>query len=112
MDWRRAGPSGSAAMDTLNGKGAVVTGGASGIGLATAKVLAAKGARVVLADIEPEALEAAVSGLRADGADAHGLLGAVRSLEAVEAMADAAFAAVGKVHVVFNNAGIAVGGPV
>jgi len=99
-------------MDTLNGKGAVVTGGASGIGLATAKVLASKGAKVVLADIEQGALDAAVEGLRAGGADAHGVVCDVRSLEAVQAMADAAFDAVGKVHVVFNNAGIAVGGPV
>ena len=99
-------------MDTLNGKGAVVTGGASGIGLATAKVLASKGAKVVLADIEQGALDRAVADLRADGAEAHGVICDVRSLEAVEALADAAFDALGQVHVVFNNAGIAVGGPI
>ena len=99
-------------MDTLNGKGAVVTGGASGIGLATAKVLASKGAKVVLADIEQGALDRAVADLRADGAEAHGVICDVRSLEAVEALADAAFDALGQVHIVFNNAGIAVGGPI
>jgi NAD(P)-dependent dehydrogenase (short-subunit alcohol dehydrogenase family) len=99
-------------VETLNGKGAVITGGASGIGLATAKVLAAKGAKLVLADIEQEALDTAVAGLRAGGAEAHGVVCDVRSLSEVQAMADAAFGAVGKVHVVFNNAGIAVGGPV
>jgi NAD(P)-dependent dehydrogenase (short-subunit alcohol dehydrogenase family) len=99
-------------METLNGKGAVVTGGASGIGLATAKVLAAKGAKVVLADIEQGALDTAVEGLRASGAEAHGVVCDVRSLEAVQALADASFDALGNVHVVFNNAGIAVGGPV
>ena len=99
-------------MDTLNGKGAVVTGGASGIGLATAKVLASKGAKVVLADIEQDALDRAVREVQAQGAEAHGVVCDVRSLEAVQAMADAAFDALGKVHVVFNNAGIAVGGPI
>ena len=99
-------------MDTLQGKGAVITGGASGIGLATAKVLAGKGARIVLADVEEQALDAAVQGLRNSGADAHGVVCDVRSLDAVNALADAAFSAVGAVHVVFNNAGIAVGGPV
>ena len=99
-------------MDTLNGKGAVVTGGASGIGLATAKVLASKGARLVLADVEEKALDAAVGELRASGAEAHGVVCDVRTLDAVQAMADAAFDALGTVHVVFNNAGIAVGGPI
>jgi NAD(P)-dependent dehydrogenase (short-subunit alcohol dehydrogenase family) len=99
-------------MDTLNGKGAVVTGGASGIGLATAKVLASKGAKVVLADIEQKALDRAVREVQAQGVEAHGVVCDVRSLEAVQAMADAAFDALGQVHVVFNNAGIAVGGPI
>lgn len=99
-------------MDTLNGKGAVITGGASGIGYATAEVLAAKGARVVLADIEQQALDDAVARLRDGGAEAHGVVCDVRSLDAVVALADASFEALGNVHVVFNNAGIAVGGPI
>jgi NAD(P)-dependent dehydrogenase (short-subunit alcohol dehydrogenase family) len=99
-------------MDTLSGKGAVITGGASGIGLATAKVLAGKGAKLVLADIEQAALDRAVQELRDGGAQAHGVVCDVRSLDDVNAMADAAFSALGNVHVVFNNAGIAVGGPV
>jgi NAD(P)-dependent dehydrogenase (short-subunit alcohol dehydrogenase family) len=99
-------------VETLNGKGAVVTGGASGIGLATARVLGGRGARLVLADIEQGALDVAVEGLRADGIEAHGVVCDVRSLDQVTAMADAAFDALGTVHIVFNNAGIAVGGPV
>jgi NAD(P)-dependent dehydrogenase (short-subunit alcohol dehydrogenase family) len=99
-------------VDTLTGKGAVVTGGASGIGLATARVLGARGARLVLADVEPAALDGAVEELRAAGVEAHGVVCDVRSLAEVSAMADAAFDALGAVHVVFNNAGVAVGGPV
>jgi NAD(P)-dependent dehydrogenase (short-subunit alcohol dehydrogenase family) len=99
-------------VDTLKGKGAVITGGASGIGLATAKVLGARGAKVVLADIEQGTLDTAVQGLRDAGTEAHGVVCDVRSLDAVQAMADAAFDALGAVHVVFNNAGVAVGGPI
>jgi NAD(P)-dependent dehydrogenase (short-subunit alcohol dehydrogenase family) len=99
-------------VETLNGKGAVVTGGASGIGLATARVLGGRGARLVLADVEQDALDAAVEGLRSEGIEAHGVICDVRSLDQVSAMADAAFDALGAVHIVFNNAGIAVGGPV
>ena len=72
----------------------------------------AKGAKLVLADVEERALDAAVQGLRDGGAEAHGVVCDVRSLDAVNALADASFSAVGGVHVVFNNAGIAVGGPV
>src|SRR5262245_7374440 len=99
-------------MDTLECKGAVVTGGASGIGLATARQLGRHGARLVLADVEASALTTAVEQLRGEGIDAHGVVCDVRSLDAVEAMADEAFARLGRVHVVFNNAGVAVGGPV
>lgn len=99
-------------MQQLDGKGAVITGGASGIGFATAEILAAKGAKVVLADIEEAALEAAVRNLRDAGADAYGVACDVRSLDAVESLADAAFRELGGVHIVFNNAGVAVVGPV
>ncbi|MFV0309968.1 MAG: SDR family NAD(P)-dependent oxidoreductase [Desertimonas sp.] len=99
-------------MHDLNAKGAVITGGASGIGYATAEVLAAKGARLVLADIEPGALDVAVERLRAQGATAHGVVCDVRSLDDVNRLADESFEALGNVHVVFNNAGVAVGGPI
>lgn len=98
-------------MDDFQGKGAVITGGASGIGLATARQLGARGARIVLADIEAGALDAAVSQLRGQGVDAHGVTCDVRALDQVESLADAAFE-LGPVDVVFNNAGVAVGGPV
>jgi NAD(P)-dependent dehydrogenase (short-subunit alcohol dehydrogenase family) len=99
-------------MDTLQEKGAVVTGGASGIGLATARALGQHGARVVIADVEAAALSAAVDDLRAEGIEAHGVVCDVRSRDAVEALADKAFGVLGGVHVVFNNAGVAVGGPI
>jgi NAD(P)-dependent dehydrogenase (short-subunit alcohol dehydrogenase family) len=99
-------------MQTLDGRGAVVTGGASGIGLATARELGARGVRVVLADIEVSALEAAATALRAEGIDAHGVLCDVTRLDQVAHLADEAFALLGAVHIVFNNAGIALSGPV
>src|SRR2546423_9320196 len=99
-------------METLEGRGAVVTGGASGIGFARGEELGRRGARVVLADIEAAALEPAVERLRAAGTEAHGVVCDVTSADAVNALADEAFSRLGAVHVVFNNAGVAVAGPV
>jgi NAD(P)-dependent dehydrogenase (short-subunit alcohol dehydrogenase family) len=99
-------------MEDVRGAGAVITGGASGIGLATARELGRAGAHVLVADIEPAALDAAVTGLRGQGIEAHGAVCDVRSLAAVQALADTAFATLPDVRVLFNNAGIAVGGPI
>ena len=99
-------------MHTFEGKGAVVTGGASGIGFATAKQLGARGARIVLADVDGVALETAVAQMRAAGITADGVVCDVSSLESVQALADESFRRLGAVHLVFNNAGIAVGGPI
>jgi NAD(P)-dependent dehydrogenase (short-subunit alcohol dehydrogenase family) len=99
-------------MDSVRNKGAVITGGASGIGFATAKNLGARGARIVLADIDASALDAACGELRTTGIEAHGVRCDVSSKADVDALADAAFERLGAVHIVFNNAGVAVGGPI
>jgi NAD(P)-dependent dehydrogenase (short-subunit alcohol dehydrogenase family) len=96
----------------IQDRGAVITGGASGIGFATASELGRRGARVMLADIEAEALDRAVAALRSSGVVAHGVVCDVASLASVEALADEAFDRLGEVHIVFNNAGVAVGGPI
>ena len=93
-------------MDDLRGKVAVVTGGAGGIGKALAVRFAAEGMRLVLADVEQGALDATVAELRAGGADAIGVVTDVTSYPSVEALADAAYAAHGAVHVLCNNAGV------
>ena len=95
-------------MDDFRGKAAVVTGAASGIGLGLARRFAAEGMRVVLADVEEQALDAAVAELRAAGGDAIGVAADVSSPDSVEALAREAVRACGAVHVVCNNAGVAV----
>ena len=96
-------------MRDLAGKAAFVTGGASGIGLALGRALAEAGMRVMLADIETGALEAAVAVLRETGAEVRGVRCDVVDAASVEAAAAAAFAAFGKVHLVCNNAGVGGG---
>ncbi len=93
-------------MEQLAGRTAVITGGASGIGLATARLLAAEGMHLVLADIEDGPLQVVASELGALGVRTD-----VSKRSDVQALADAAFAHKGEVAVVFNNAGVAVGGP-
>jgi NAD(P)-dependent dehydrogenase (short-subunit alcohol dehydrogenase family) len=99
-------------MKDLRGKVAVITGGASGIGFASAEALAREGAKLVLADVEAEALEAAAAKLRAAGADAIGVVTDVTDRQALEALADATWKHYGRADVVFNNAGVAVAGSV
>jgi NAD(P)-dependent dehydrogenase (short-subunit alcohol dehydrogenase family) len=99
-------------VEDFKGRAAVITGGAGGIGFATAREFARRGARIMLSDIDQAALGEAVANLRTDGVDAHGVLCDVRKLDDVEQLADEAFRVFGDVHVVFNNAGIAYAGPI
>lgn len=97
-------------MEDLTGKVAVVTGAASGIGLALASTFAADGMKVVLADIEGDALETAAAGLP-DGTEHLSVVCDVSDASQVEALRDAAVERFGTVHVLCNNAGVAAGRP-
>jgi NAD(P)-dependent dehydrogenase (short-subunit alcohol dehydrogenase family) len=96
-------------MRELSGKTAFVTGGASGIGLALGRAFAQAGMKVMLADIEAEALAAAVNSLRVIGLDIRGVSCDVADAASVARAAQATFEAFGNVHVVCNNAGVAGG---
>ena len=93
----------------LDGKTAVITGGASGIGFATARQLAASGANLVLGDIEEGPLEQAVQQLRDTGAKVIGVPTDVAREDDVVALRDAAVHEFGGAHVIFNNAGVGAG---
>ena len=97
-------------MQDLAGKTAFVTGGAGGIGLALARAFAQAGMKVMLADIEPDALQAAVKSLQEISPDIRGTVCDVTDAASVERAAQATFDAFGHVHVVCNNAGVAAGG--
>jgi NAD(P)-dependent dehydrogenase (short-subunit alcohol dehydrogenase family) len=93
-------------MDTFAGRTAVITGGASGIGYAMAKRFAAEGMNLVLGDIEAEALAMAEAAFLAEGAKVLAVRTNVGKPESVEALAEAAYARFGAVHVLCNNAGV------
>ena len=99
-------------MKDLNGRTAVITGAASGIGLELAKQFGAAGMNLVLADIEQPALDDAAAALSDAGYQvlAHEL--DVRSHEQIIELEQAARAAFGNVHLLCNNAGVGAGGPI
>jgi NAD(P)-dependent dehydrogenase (short-subunit alcohol dehydrogenase family) len=97
-------------MREFSGRTAFVTGGASGIGLALGRAFAEAGMNVMLADIENEALDSAIGRLKPFGSKVRGVSCDVADPSSVEAAAQAAFEAFGRVHVLCNNAGVAAGG--
>jgi NAD(P)-dependent dehydrogenase (short-subunit alcohol dehydrogenase family) len=99
-------------MEDLRGKVAVITGGASGIGRAVADRAAAEGMKIVLGDIEEGPLKEAVDDLTSTGAEALGVVTDVADAASVLALRDRTLDRFGSVHLVHNNAGIGLGGPI
>ena len=97
-------------MDDFTAKTAVITGGASGIGLALAHRLGQEGANVVIGDVEASALERAIEELSNAGIPTEGVLTDVTDRAQITALADAAEARFGPIHLVHNNAGVVTTG--
>jgi NAD(P)-dependent dehydrogenase (short-subunit alcohol dehydrogenase family) len=96
-------------VQQLEGRTAVISGGAGGIGLGLARRLAEAGANVVLADIDETALDEAQHGLRAAGATVEGIVTDVADADATDLLASKARARFGSVELLFCNAGVAGG---
>ncbi|AJY46261.1 SDR family oxidoreductase [Martelella endophytica] len=92
--------------DNIKGKIVIITGASSGMGEATARDLAAKGAKVALGARRADRLEALVNDIKAAGGEAIAVATDVTKLEDVQALVKAAQDAFGGVDVVFNNAGL------
>jgi len=97
-------------LKEFEGKVAVVTGAASGIGTGLARQCAANGMRVVLADVDEEGLSNLAQELESGGSEVCALPTDVRQAESVEALATATLDRFGSVHLVFNNAGVLMSG--
>lgn len=98
-------------MQDFEGRVAVVTGGASGIGLGMVRAFAGAGMKLVVADLDTEALDATVTELTDAGAEVIGRRCDVSQHSEVEALADQAVDTFGAVHVLCNNAGIGIPTP-
>jgi NAD(P)-dependent dehydrogenase (short-subunit alcohol dehydrogenase family) len=98
-------------MKEVAGKVAFITGGGSGVGLGMARVFAAAGMKVVVADVRQDHLDDALRQLKAAGREAHGIRLDVADRRAVERAADETVRVFGKVHLVCNNAGVSLFGP-
>ena len=96
-------------MQDLTGRTAFVTGAASGIGLGIATALSQAGVKVMLCDIEEEALATAVAKLKLTNADVDGVRADVSLKADLQAAADATVARYGNVHILVNNAGVGGG---
>jgi len=99
-------------MSELAGRGVVVTGAASGIGEALAHALAARGAKLLLADVDAARLAAVADALRAGGASCEAMACDIADPAAAPALAERAIALWGGADIVVNNAGVALVGPV
>lgn len=93
-------------MDTLEGRVAVVTGGASGIGEALVIAFAAEGMRTVVADIDMDGATAVADAIASGGHESIAVAVDVADPTSVSALADRAYEAFGAVHVLCNNAGV------
>ena len=98
-------------MEHFEQRTAVITGGAGGIGLATAERLGREGMNLVIADIEERVLVSEVARLCADGFRAIGIVTDTADHDSVKALAARAADEFGDVHLLFNNAGVGGGGP-
>ncbi|HIG39757.1 MAG: SDR family NAD(P)-dependent oxidoreductase [bacterium] len=99
-------------MKDVAGKVALVTGGASGIGLAMVRAFTGAGMKVAIADIEQDAITTALEEFSDSNTEVIGIKVDVNDRSEMEAAADETQAAFGGVHVLCNNAGVAVGGSI
>jgi NAD(P)-dependent dehydrogenase (short-subunit alcohol dehydrogenase family) len=96
-------------MGRLDGKVALITGGASGMGMVASTMFASEGARVVLTDVADDLGEGVAERIRADGGQATYVHADVSQESEAEAMVAEAVRAYGGLHVLYNNAGVMLG---